>query len=118
MRIGNEGKMPLMAYIKKYGDSVNDSEIGAKWRKSFIEYCKYVEKKRPFWIQEGAELRAERQCQKISQKELCELMGICTQSLRKLENGEPIRDRNVKVHSFKNAIKLTILEREKKSKFY
>ena len=78
----------------------------------------YVAENTPLWIKEGAQMRARRESQKISQAELSELVGVCTQTLGRLEGGKPVKRRNMMKKSYDTAINFILLRRELELKKY
>ena len=89
---------------------LSDSEVRISW----IKYQEYVEENTPPWQQEGTKLREKRKARKIShsQKELSQCIGICTQTLAKLEKGEPVQSRKMMKQSYETSCELITLKRE------
>ena len=97
---------------------MTDEDLGRLIRENQMKRRKYIEENTPLWIKEGAKMRARRESQKISQKELSELIGVCPQTLGRLENGKPIIRRYSVQKSYQTAMELISLRREGKFKKY
>ena len=107
--------MPLVAYFYNYGYEISDTELGAITRENFEKYYQYVESNKPFWRSEGKILRKNREDSKISRKELAKYVGVCSQTIKNLEKGEPVRSRRMLVRSYETAMELINMKREKKN---
>lgn len=101
-----------MSFFDKDIEKMTDEDLGRRVRENQMKRRKYVEENTPLWIKEGAELRTIRESQKISQKELSELIGVCPQTLGRLENGKPIIRRYSVQKSYKTAMELISLRRD------
>ena len=66
----------------------------------------------------NAQMRARRESQKISQAEVSELVGVCTQTLGRLECGKPVKRRNMMKKSYETAMNFILLRREMDLKKY
>lgn len=110
--IGQNRTMPLATLMKQKEQELSDIEIGKKVRISWLKYQEYVAENTPLWQQEGDKLRDKRKAQKISQKELSQYIGICPQTLAKLEKGEPVRSRKMMKQSYETSCELITLKRE------
>lgn len=113
--VGQNGIMPLATLMKQKEQELSDAEIGKKVRISWFKYQEYVEENTPRWQQEGITLRDKKKAQKISQKELSQYIGICPQTLAKLEKGEPVRSRKMMKQSYETSCELITLKREQGS---
>ena len=110
--VGQNENMPLPAFMAQKEQELSNSEIGRKVRISWFKYQEYVEENTPLWQLEGIRLREKRKARKISQKELSQYIGICTQTLAKLEKGEPVRSRKMMKQSYETSCELITLKRE------
>ena len=110
--VEQNGTMPLATLMKQKEQELSDIEIGKKVRISWFKYQEYVAENTPLWQQEGDELREKRKAKKISQKELSEHVGVCPQTLAKLEKGEPVRSRKMMKQSYETSCELITLKRE------
>lgn len=63
-------------------------------------------------------MRARRESQKISQAELSELVGVCTQTLGRLEGVKTVKRREMMKKSYDTAMNLILLRREMELKKY
>ena len=110
--VGQNENMPLPAFMAQKEHELSDSEIGRKVRVSWFKYQEYVEENTPLWQLEGIKLRGKRKARKISQKDLSQCIGICTQTLAKLEKGEPVRSRKMMKQFYETSCELIKLKRE------
>ena len=65
----------------------------------------YIAIRRPIWQAEGRRFRRVREALKISQNDLCELMGFSSKTIASFEAGRPIRNARYLKHSYRLAIK-------------
>lgn len=91
---------------------ISNALLGKRVREAQDRHRIYVAENTPIWINEGAQMRARRESQKISQAEISELVGVCTQTLGRLEWGKPVKRRNMMKKSYETAINFILLRRE------
>ena len=97
---------------------ISNALLGKRVREAQDRHRMYVAENTPLWIKEGVQMRARRESQKISQAELSELVGVCTQTLGRLEGGKPVKRRNMMKKSYDTAINFILLRRELELKKY
>ena len=91
-------------------DNMSNEALGAKLRRNMEKRREYVAQQTPFWQKEGALMQATRTGMGISQREVSEMIGVSTQTLRKLERGQSVRSRkmmkqsNVLIKSYENGL--------------
>lgn len=92
-------------------DKMDNEELGAKVRWNMEKRREYVAQQTPFWQKEGALMQATRTGMGISQREVSEMIGVSTQTLRKLERGQSVRSRKMMKQSYETAIDFINLKR-------
>lgn len=92
-------------------DKMDNEELGAKVRWNIEKRREYVAQQTPFWQKEGALMQATRTGIGISQREVSEMIGVSTQTLRKLERGQSVRSRKMMKQSYETAIDFINLKR-------
>lgn len=92
-------------------DNMSDEALGAKLRRNMEKRREYVAQQTPFWQKEGALMQATRTGMGISQREVSEMIGVSTQTLRKLERGQSVRSRKMMKQSYETAIDFINLKR-------
>ena len=97
---------------------ISNALLGKRVREAQDRHRMYVAENTPLWIKEGAQMRARRESQKISQAELSELVGVCTQTLGRFEGGKSVKRRNMMKKSYDTAINFILLRRELELKKY
>ena len=97
---------------------ISNALLGKRVREAQDRHRLYVAENTPLWRQEGAQMRARRESQKISQAELSELVGVCTQTLGRLEGGKPVKRRNMMKKSYDTAMNFILLQRKLELKKY
>lgn len=97
---------------------ISNALLGKRVREAQDRHRVYVAQNTPIWTKEGAQMRARRESQKISQAEISELVGVCTQTLGRLECGKPVKRRNMMKKSYETAINFILLRREMDLKKY
>ena len=107
-----------MGFFDKGIKTISNEELGRRVKESHLKYLQRVEENTPLWQQEGAQMRARRESQKISQAELSELVGVCTQTLGRLECGKPVKRRNMMKKSYDTAMNFILLQRKLELKKY
>lgn len=110
--IGRNSTMPLPAFLSKYKDTISATELRAVVLESQKRYEEYVEAHRPIWQEEGALLKEVRETMGVTQKSLSDLIDISTQTLRRLEKGEPVRSRKMMKQSCQTALNLVDMQRK------
>ena len=98
--------------------NISNALLGKRVREAQDRHRIYVAENTPLWINEGAQMRARRESQKISQAEVSELVGVCTQTLGRLEGGKPVKRRDMMKKSYETAINFILLRREMDLKKY
>lgn len=98
--------MTIYSLLSEENKTVSNDYLAEQLRESYRRYKKYVAKNTPLWQQEGAEMRAIREEQGISQKYLGELVGVSSQTIAKMEKGKPVRSRIMLITSCKTVMKL------------
>lgn len=98
--------------------NISNALLGKRVREAQDRHRIYVAENTPLWIKEGAQMRARRESQKISQAEVSELVGVCTQTLGRLEGGKPVKRRDMMKKSYETAINFILLRREMDLKKY
>ena len=96
---------------------ISNALLGKRVREAQDRHRLYVAENTPLWRQEGAQMRARRESQKISQAELSELVGVCTQTLGRLEGGKPVK-RHMMKKSYDTAMNFILLQRKLELKKY
>lgn len=97
---------------------ISNALLGKRVREAQDRHRIYVVENTPLWIKEGAQMRARRESQKISQAEVSELVGVCTQTLGRLEGGKPVKRRDMMKKSYETAMNFILLRREMDLKKY
>lgn len=97
---------------------ISNALLGKRVRDAQDRHRLYVAQNTPIWIKEGAQMRARRESQKISQAELSELVGVCTQTLGRLEGGKPVKRRDMMKKSYETAMNFILLQRKMNLKKY
>lgn len=92
-------------------DRMDNEEIGARVRRNMEKHRAYVEAHTPIWQKEGAIMQATRTGMGITQCEVSELIGVSTQTLRKLERGQSVRSRKMMKQSYETAIDFINMKR-------
>ena len=64
------------------------------------------------WLKEGESLRNRRLALKIGLKEIAELMGCCTKTVTRFEQGKPVKRRPLLLNGYKNMLKYIPLARK------
>ncbi len=95
-----------------FDKDISNALLGKRVREAQDRHRLYVAENTPIWINEGAQMRARRESQKISQAEISELVGVCTQTLRRLEEGKSVKRRDMMKKSYETAINFILLRRE------
>lgn len=85
---------------------ISDKSLGRKIKCAHEKHLENVKKNKPLWEEEGRKLRDKRELHEISRLELSEWIGICEQTIAKLESGRYVRSRKILVGSYKMAIEL------------
>ncbi len=98
--------MTIYNLLSEENKTVSNDYLAEQLRESYRRYKKYVAKNTPLWQKEGAEMRAIREEQGISQKYLGELVGVSSQTIAKMEKGKPVRSRIMLITSCKTVMKL------------
>ena len=107
-----------MGFFDKGIKVISNEELGRRVKESHLKYLQRVEENTPLWIKEGAQMRARRESQKISQAEVSELVGVCTQTLVRLECGKPVKRRDMMKKSYETAMNFILLRRKMDLKKY
>ena len=95
-----------------FDKDISNALLGKRVRDAQDRHRMYVAQNTPLWIKEGTQMRARRESQKISQAELSELVGVCTQTLRRLEEGKSVKRRNMMKKSYDTAMNFILLQRK------
>ena len=98
--------MTIYSLLSEENKTVSNDYLAEQLRESYRRYKKYVAKNTPLWQKEGAEMKAIREEQGISQKYLGELVGVSSQTIAKMEKGKPVRSRIMLITSCKTVMKL------------
>ena len=98
--------MTIYSLLSGENKTVSNDYLAEQLRESYRRYKKYVAKNTPLWQKEGAEMKAIREEQGISQKYLGELVGVSSQTIAKMEKGKPVRSRIMLITSCKTVMKL------------
>ena len=98
--------MTIYSLLSEENKTVSNDYLAEQLRESYSRYKEYVAKNTPLWQQEGAEMRAIREEQGLSQKHLGELVGVSSQTIARMEKGKPVRSRIMLITSCKTVMKL------------
>lgn len=110
--VNGKRNMPLHTYISTYGDSISDAQLGAMVRRNYEEYKKRMDTEKPQRVAEGKNFRTQREIIKMSRTDLSSMIGVSPQTIKRFEDGEPVRSRNMMTHSFKTAMNYEVLKRD------
>lgn len=92
-------------------DEMSNEALGAKVRWNMEKRREYVAQQTPFWQKEGIIMQTTRTSMGITQRAVSELIGVSTQTIRKLERGQSVRSRKMMIQSYETAIDLINLKR-------
>ena len=87
-------------------NGITNETLGAIVRKNIEAHQAYVEQQTPIWKEEGKDLWNRRIARGITQQTMSERIGVCTQTISKLENGKSVRSRKLMQHAYGMALDL------------
>ena len=93
-------------------DGMTNEMLGARVRRNVEKHRAYVEAHTPIWQKEGAVMQATRIGMGITQCAVSELIGVSTQTIRKLERGQSVRSRKMMKQSYETAIDCIEMKRK------
>lgn len=113
MFLSQGGSMPINAFIAKYGNNLNDEELGAAVRQNHENYKAKVEANREAWEKEGQKFKSLREKLNIKQREVAQRIGVHPNTIGNFERGENVRSRDMFKQSSITAMKYIQLRRNK-----
>ena len=93
-------------------DGMTNEMLGARVRRNVEKHRAYVEAHTPIWQKEGAVMQTTRIGMGITQCAVGELIGVSTQTIRKLERGQSVRSRKMMKQSYETAIDFIDMKRK------